>query len=218
MINRGVHSQKFRGLLANPALWLGAIIFAVALWLNISAWFRTTTRELPTVPIGSAIPMDLPGWTVADLPLGPTETGTQMVVGMLQFDDYVYRRFSRGAEYFGIYIAYWGPEKMAVGEVAKHTPDVCWVQNGMQRLHAEHQVGLTVGQDRLKSAEVRLFDTGANKIYVAYWHIVNGRVLDHSRRQGWSLQGFRYWLDSFARLWRWSRRAVFRQGGQQHAH
>ena len=147
------------------------------------------------------MPTELAGWSVTDVPLGPTETGADVVVGMLQFDDYVFRRYSRSAEYFGIYIAYWGPEKMAVGEVAKHTPDVCWVQNGMKRLQAENQVGLSVGQARLLNAEVRLFSAGQSNIHVAYWHIVNGRVLDHSQRQGWSLQGLRYWVDSFKRLW-----------------
>jgi len=176
-------------------------VLLTAVWLIGSAWVRTAARNLPREPISSLIPQTLARWSVVDLPLGPTEAVSGAAESMLQFDEYVYRRFSQGSIRFSIYVAYWGPEKMAVGEVAKHTPDICWPLNGIPRLSQQHRVVYRLGAIQLKEGETRLFGAGAERIHVIYWHLVNGKILDHSQRVDWSLQGMRFWVDTIQRLW-----------------
>ena len=165
------------------------------------ASMRIAKRNDSGGKIRGLVPHDLDGWTVVDLPLGLTETLTNDAERLLQFDEFVYRSFTKGTDSFRIYVAYWGPEKMPVGEVAKHTPDTCWPLNGISRLYHQSSATFRMGEVSLKGGELRLFGVGYERIHVIYWHLVNGRAHDYSQRYDWSIRGFRHWIDKIILLW-----------------
>ena len=70
------------------------------------------------------------GWTSQEVPLGASEFMANEVEKVLKYDDFINREYRRGADRFGLYVAYWGPGKMPTQLVASHTPDRCWTENG----------------------------------------------------------------------------------------
>jgi hypothetical protein len=80
--------------------------------------------------LAAAVPASLPGWTAREVPLGANEFLSSEAEKVLNYDEVVNREFSRGAETFSVYVAYWGAGKMPTRLVASHTPDRCWTENG----------------------------------------------------------------------------------------
>jgi len=122
------------------------------------------------------ISIDLPGWTVEDLPLGQTEEVVNAVEGQLRFDDVISRIYQRGNTQVGVYIAYWKPGKMPVRLVGVHTPDTCWVQNGWSCTERESNVEKQVAGKSLKPAEYGIYETDHHLQHVLFWHIVGSRI------------------------------------------
>lgn len=151
------------------------------------------------------------GWTVSDERLGPTEVVSQSVLKNLNLDDYVYRRFQRGALEFTVYAAYWGPGKMPTRVVASHTPDRCWTENGMRCLDMRFHERLSVVGRPLLPAEVRTFagPTGAEKIHVAYWLTVEGKLYDFGGRFTAVPSVWLWWKDAVAQAAYGSREQLF---------
>ena len=134
--------------------------------------------------LARAVPFTLPGWTARDVPLGPSEFLAGEAGKVLNFDEVLYREYTRPGENFGVYVAYWGAGKMPTRLVASHTPDRCWTENGWQCVEMKFkQTGIFAGTP-LQPAEWRLFHPprGDQPTYVIYWHLVEGRVYDYGER------------------------------------
>jgi hypothetical protein len=150
-------------------------------------------------------------WRVADEALGPTEGVSKEVLKTLNLDDYVYRRYSRGAQWFTVYAAYWGPGKMPTRLVASHTPDRCWTENGMRCVGMKFKVPYRLQGRSLLPAEYRTFVTGdqAKPLHVAYWHLVEGKVYDYGDRFNAIPDPWRWWKDTVAQAVHGSREQLF---------
>jgi hypothetical protein len=127
---------------------------------------------------------DIPEWSAEDLPLGANEFLSGEVEKVLNFDDVVYRGFSRGGIRFDVYVAYWGAGKMPTRMVASHTPDRCWTENGWQCTAMKFKVTEKLDGAALQPAEWRVFEppAGGKPTYVLYWHLVAGKVYDYGNR------------------------------------
>ena len=80
--------------------------------------------------LAQSVPAHVAGWSSRDVPLGQNEFLASEAEKVLNYDEVVYREFTRGRVTFGVYVAYWGAGKMPTRLVASHTPDRCWTENG----------------------------------------------------------------------------------------
>ena len=181
-----------RGSLMLPAL---VLVFGVA--MQGVQIFRETPK--PRGPhLTRAVPLDLPGWSGREVPLGPSEFISSEVEKVLNYDEVLYREYSRSGGSFGVYVAYWGAGKMPTRLVASHTPDRCWTENGMRCLQMKFKQPEVFEGAALQPAEWRVFEppAGGNPVYVLYWHLVEGRTYDYGDRFNDVPDPFLWWKDA----------------------
>ncbi|MFT3828381.1 MAG: exosortase-associated EpsI family protein [Opitutaceae bacterium] len=194
-----------RGSLLVP---VGVLLAAVA--LQGIAVFRETPQ--PRGPhLDAHVPASVRGWRVRNLPLGQTESVRDAVVKTLNYDEVVYREYARPAVAFGVYVAYWGAGKMPTRLVASHTPDRCWTENGWTCGEMRFRQQLSVRDRPLQPAEWRQFQppNGGPPVYVLYWHLVDGRVLDQGGRFNAVPHPLHWWKDAVQQAFRGSREQYF---------
>lgn len=164
------------------ALGFGCLASAVGFqfW---DAWFHPVVITKSTT-FEEAIPTEVTGWTSEELPLAQTPQVANAAFNRLNFNDFFSRIYHRGSTRLTVYVAYWEPLQMPVRQVGSHTPDVCWVLNGWECDAIRNDVLLPFGDGVLKSAELREFLFRGNREYVAYWHLINGRVFKAQNRVG----------------------------------
>jgi hypothetical protein len=165
---------------AKPRLWrwswgLPAAALVAAIVLQVIHFSRSSARP-EAIRLSDVVRLDAPGWTSRDVPLGPNEFLTNEAEKILNFDDVIYRVFSRGGVSFGVYVAYWRPGKMPTQLVASHTPDRCWTENGWTCAAMKFRQELPFEGSSLQPVEWRLFESphGGSPVYVLYWHLVGG--------------------------------------------
>jgi hypothetical protein len=188
-----------------------ALVLVVAAVFQIRGQLRETPRPVARVRIADIVPKAASNWRVSNELLGPTEATSQSALKVLNLDDYVYRRFQRGATWYTIYAAYWAPGRMPTRLVASHTPDRCWTENGMRCVEMQfHQVRELNGK-RLFGAEERAFTgpTGGEKTYVAYWHLVEDKLYDYGGRFNAIPHPWLWWKDTMAQAMYGSREQLF---------
>lgn len=184
----------------NAGAKVGLGVIAGALLLAVALQFRGRNRAQatgPAVRLHAVIPEAVPGWQARDLPLGANEGVVATVRQTLRFDEAVFREFSRGAEAFSVYAAYWRPGKMPVQLVASHTPDRCWTENGWHCDRIRFGVAEHFGALVTQPAQWRLFRApGGERQYVLYWQLVNGRAYDFGDRFNRIPSAWRWWRDA----------------------
>jgi len=147
--------------------------------IAVNLYYNAVKDVAPTkkVSLEEAIVREVPGWQVEDVPLAETEEMLNRVDSILNFDEYISRRYKKGSNEVILYVAYWGPGKMPVKEVHTHTPDICWVGNGWKMTDKSHEVPMTNSQGRaLLPAQSRVFEKDGITTYVNYWHVVGDNV------------------------------------------
>jgi hypothetical protein len=192
-------------ILAALFLLMGAVSLQLVL-----RW-REIPRPVVRPRLADSVIKSLPGWTVTNEPLGPTEVTSESVMKTLNLDDYVYRRYQRGSLSFAIYAAYWAAGRMPTRLVASHTPDRCWTENGMRCVDMGFREQLQAGGRPLLPAERRTFVLGANgtKTAVVYWHMVEGRIYDYGARFNAVPHPWLWWKDMLAQAAYGSREQMF---------
>ena len=186
------------------------VVLVGAVALQGLAVYRENPR--PKAPhLATAVPEWVPGWRSHELALGATESVKSAVVKTLNYDDIVYREYTRGGVAVAVYAAYWGPGKMPTRLVASHTPDRCWTENGWtcDEMRFRQQVGLA-GRP-WQPVEWRRFipPDGGLPTYVYYWHLVEGRVLDQGGRFNAIPHPLYWWRDAVAQVVHGSREQYF---------
>ena len=151
-------------------------------------------------------------WQGEDAPLGANESVSEAAQRVLNFDDYVYRIYSKSGLSFGMYVAYWAPGRMPMHKVASHTPDRCWTENGMRCEEMRFAVPVTVAGTSFKPAEWRRFtspgSTGSSQ-YVLYWHLVGDQLYDYGERFNASPHPVKWLRDSLAYAVKGSQKQYF---------
>lgn len=195
-------------------LRLSLVLPALALAAAVGLQFGRLLRETPhprDVRLAEAVPASIPGWTGRDLPLGPSEFIAGEVEKVLNYDQVLYREFTRGGQTFGVYVAYWGPGKMPTRFVASHTPDRCWTENGWHCVEMRFKQAEAFDGRTLQPAEWRLFEPpeGGRPTYVLYWHLVDGKVYDYGSRFSAVPEPVRWWKDAVQQVLSGSREQFF---------
>ena len=164
-------------------LILLAVVLLTALGLQFSSLGQAREARIE-VDLSSVLPESPLGWASADLPIGDTEFMAESVEKRLNFDSFVFRRYSRGQDDISVYAAYWGPGRMDTRLVASHTPDRCWVENGWKCTDKVFNKALDLPDMVTKPAQERTFYYAGNGSvsHVYYWHLVGDRVYDYGER------------------------------------
>lgn len=187
----------------NVSLWALATVLLAALALQV--WrFRDVKegdrlREAAPVGLAQRVPVELPGWTSREEPLGPTELVKSEVERILNYDDVVNRVYTKGAVRVGIYVAYWAPGRMPVQKVASHTPDRCWTENGWRCLEMRFAEPVAEAGIRLNDAQWRIFEPPGGlgpKEYVLFWHLVGSQLYDYGDRFNATPAPVQWWRDT----------------------
>lgn len=120
------------------------------------------------------LPKATSDWTIKEKPIADSEELKQAVGELLNFDDGVFVDYlSNSGERVSVYIAYWTPGKMSHRLVATHTPDVCWVGAGWQKLNSARLPEQTTADGtKIPAGESRIFIANGSYEHVWFWHIV----------------------------------------------
>lgn len=159
-------------------------------------------RRTPARPMGLAarMPQQIAGWTGRDEPLGATENASTAAATNLNYDDYVFRVFTKPGQSFGVYVAYWGAGRLPIQKAASHTPDRCWTENGWSCLEQRYDVPLQAGTTPLRPAQWRRFQPPGGMSdrpqYVLYWHLVGREQYDYGRRFNARPDLVKWWSDT----------------------
>lgn len=127
-------------------------------------------------PLSELLPNSIPGWTIKDLDLGPTESVNERSLRLLNLDDYVHRSFSNDGVDFSVYVAYWTPGKMPVRLVNQHTPDRCWAEVGWACTDREWNVKRSAGGIELQPAQWGTYELREYEQKTYFWHLVGGEA------------------------------------------
>jgi len=155
------------------------------------------TSPVQPISLAEKLPGTLAGWSVSDEPLGATESVRSAVARTLNYDDYVFRSYTRGDTQFAVYVAYWTAGRMPMEKVASHTPDRCWSENGWSCNAMRYPEILDSEAGRLKPAYWRIFTPPSMgpKQYVLYWHLVGDELYDYGGGFNQRLSVLRWWSD-----------------------
>jgi len=166
----------------------------------LALFFQAGNRAAPSpaasAPVkgelGSSIPLTLQNWSSRDLPLGANELARSAAKEILQYDDFIYREFTRGSRRFSVYIAHWLPGKMPTRLVSIHTPDRCWTENGW--LCADQKFNFEFDA-KLPPAQWRIFTppNDITKEFVMFWLFVAGKPYDFGHRMNVVPNPFIWW-------------------------
>lgn len=169
------------------------------------------TSPARPIGLGARLPATSPGWNVANLPLGATEFLSSEVAQTLNYDDHVYRTYSRGGDEVSVYVAYWSPGRMPVEKVASHTPDRCWSENGWNCTAYRFPATLQSPDGPLKPGYWRIFvpPNGGPKQYVIYWQLVGSELYDFGGGFNRRLSPIKWWRDMLHYAWKGSAAQYF---------
>ncbi len=187
-------SGKPPGKLGRVVGIVAALILVLAFALQLRGW--TKPRGVSKGDhLHAVLPAAIDGMPAAELPLGPTEAGDDLVRRVLQCDDVFYRAYNTPRGRFELYVAYWSPNKISSHLVASHTPDRCWSDNGWTCVDMKFGQRYSLDDRPFQPAEWRRFSSpgATRKVNVIYWHVVGGRPYPYGKSFNWTPNPLQYW-------------------------
>ena len=165
-------------------IFLGFLVLGIVVFLPNNPFENRSSKVNLGLHLKKLFSVNVENWKYQDLELGSTERGIEKAKKILNFDDHFYREYRNGDLVFSLYVAYWGEGKMPAQLVASHTPDRCWVENGMKCLDYRFSENLSVENFSLLPAQWRVFKkpNSQNNSYVLYWHLIDGELYDFGNR------------------------------------
>lgn len=143
-----------------------AVSSAVFLWIVKLMWFGEN--------LGNQIRLRGETEDLEPLPIAENEFIGGKVENEFKADQMLHFDLGGGVSLFAML---WNHNQLRPSRLAMHVPDNCFVGNGMEILQkSKKQIHL-----ELPFAEYREFDTNGRKVYVTYWHFVDGSVIDYER-------------------------------------
>lgn len=157
-------------------LVLGIFAFTLLVSFGWYMWDSTRTAPEPTFTqkLAEVLPQGEDGWTAEEEKLGSTEAVEEASAEILKFDDYVFRRYTKGNQQFLVYVAYWQPGKMPKRQINTHIPDVCWVNNGWKIDQKDNAHELDLGSLDAIPGQWRAMNFRGQGVEVIFWHVAGG--------------------------------------------
>ncbi len=164
-------------------LFLGLAILFFA--FGLQAYFAFIPPPEPTFnnKLAEVTPAKLPGWQVQDLEIADTPEASMRVSKFLNFDDSIFRTYTKDDTQVGLYIAYWGPGKVSYRWAGAHTPDTCWVKAGWECTKREYSIPFQHNGIQFQPAEYGVYKNKTDKQNVYFWHLVGGRAYGYKQQE-----------------------------------
>lgn len=160
--------------------WLGVIVLLTGVSLNLRrGQFKVEPNFHGNVADILPKPGEIPGWEVVYAPIAETPEMKAKVKELLNYDQGIFAIYRHGDLRVSVYLAYWKPGNMPVRSIARHTPDVCWVESGWSRVHREELVNLLVGDRVSPHAEYGVYSIAGVTEHVTFWHVAGGEVISY---------------------------------------
>ena len=175
------------------------ILIAAVLLVAMVVSFRsqlTPHHILANLHLVRDLPVVAGGYTITDQPIASTPEMQKAVNEMLNYDEAVFRTYSGNGISFSVYAAYWSPGRFHPRLISIHTPDVCWLGNGMTQVKADFNYQLKIDGKPLWYGQYREFTANGVQTNVVYWHILNGKLSGYAEGPNSLSQDF------FATMWR----------------
>ncbi len=159
-------------------------IIALSLIMGLQAYFALVPPPEQTFngTLADIVPSNLPGWKIQDLDIADTPEASARVSDFLNFDDSIFRVFTKGDTRVGLYIAYWSPGKTSYRWAGAHTPDTCWVVNGWACIKREYSIPFQHGNIQFQPAEYGIYETKTDKQHVYFWHLVGNEAYAYRQK------------------------------------
>ena len=163
-------------------LFLGLVILFCA--FGIQAYFAFIPPPKPTFnsTLADITPAKLTGWIVHDLKIADTPEASVRVSEFLNFDDSIFRSYTKDDTQIGLYIAYWSPGKTSYRWAGAHTPDTCWVKAGWECKKREYGIPFQFAEIQFKPAEYGVYENKTDKQNVYFWHLVGGETYGYKQQ------------------------------------
>jgi hypothetical protein len=156
-------------------LWIFMVVLALGLGMTIA--MKIVQGEITLHQnLLSKLPTAFSGWSVMDMPVATSAEMQKAVSEMLNYDEAVFREYSKDGRSFTVYAAYWRPFRFHPRLISIHTPDVCWVGNGWEMKDADYNYAVTLRNGAAWHAQERFFQAGSVGMNVIYWHIIDGKL------------------------------------------
>jgi hypothetical protein len=170
---------------------LGASVLCIALGSAFLVRSAGASSEKDRGALSGLLPRAIEGVVIQDIPLGSNESVDAAAKEIMAYDDVVSRRYIASSGVFSVYIGYWVKGKRSPVHVASHTPDRCWVLNGMTCLESSNSYLLRSSRAQVAPGHWRRFrDTDGAFLHVVYWHRVGGSLLSYGNpARGLSMLG-----------------------------
>ena len=147
--------------------------FASALQVYSSTTLRHES-SLKGKKLADLLPTKATGWTFTESAMGASEAATGRVQDILKYDEAVVRNYEKDGLRVSVYVAYWTPAKVPYSVCGVHSPDSCWVLNGMKREDRRYGVAKQAGPLTLKPFEYGKYSTEKHTTETIWWHLVGG--------------------------------------------
>jgi hypothetical protein len=162
-------------------LVLGVTVLFCALCLQ--AYFVLIPPPEPSFreTLAEVTPGKLHGWNIHELKIADTPEASLRISEFLNFDDSIFRIYTKGDTQVGLYIAYWSPGKASYRWAGAHTPDTCWVKIGWKCTKREYSTPFQHGKIPFQPAEYGVYETETDKQNVYFWHLVGGQAYGYKQ-------------------------------------
>lgn len=151
--------------------------------LGLRAYFAFVPPPSATLKesLSIIVPEKLDGWSVEDHKMSASPESSARISDFLNFDDALFRVFTKGDTFVGLYIAYWTPGKASYRWAGAHTPDTCWVLNGWTRLDRKYAIPLVCDGYNFKPAEFGIYEKDGLAQNIYFWHLVGGEPFSYKQ-------------------------------------
>lgn len=154
---------------------VGAMVFLLGVGITVVYKFRD--KAVPRYEkLLAQIPSAAEGWDIEDMPIASSIEMQKAVNELLNYDEAVFRQYTKNGRTLTVYAAYWRPYRFHPRLISVHTPDVCWVGNGWTIKRANYNYGVSLSDGRAWHAQERAFEANGEPMNVIYWHILDGRL------------------------------------------
>lgn len=150
-----------------------AIVLLIALVIQQQ---RGKPPDTSAVSLEAIIPRGMPGWQSSDLPIADSREIQKQLDELLNYSGAVFREYRHADQAFLLYASYWNPGRMSPVQLAVHTPDNCWVSNGMIRQDRASRQIKSLGGAAVLPGELRVFAAAGREVRVAYWMTADGQA------------------------------------------
>ena len=120
---------------------------------------------------------EISGWTVNEIPIGPTEFLEEVTKEILGFSYCKNFEYKNAAQCLEVFISFWDKGTVSEREVAGHVPEICYVRQGLalvdKRQILNEKYNLPMWQLE--------FSHPSKNLSVAYFHLSNDTVVNHDR-------------------------------------